>query len=384
MTADPLRALVTEEQIVALVPKPYMHFHKMDEVAERDARTHDRIRQSMLTNIATFFATQRAIAQSAALSQAGVDKVACPRCDAYGSTDNMEHPNPKLCSRCDGWGYVAAPAAQGVASCTHSNLTPEMDWTRCNDCGWIRAGYSSGWGIASGKWFASVADLKFYRQHGRLPEPVNSAPGPTLVNPYTGQPRDYRDVDSDPEGILCVAPGVPLRPASAAAPAVVVDTVAQKMRLAAITAHRLCYEAMLAHPDVPALQDDGALHDAIHDILRVDGGYLPEAPAVVVDEAMVAHDYKLAWQHDCQGKQDYDGRIVHVSTRYWPPNYDRSAQHTAHSAIIIGEDDPLVERHFSATAESDVKRQVEEWVVGQIKIIERILAAALGQEVGRG
>lgn len=52
-------------------------------------------------------------------------------------------------------------------------------------------------------------------------------------------------------------------------------SAAQQMRLAAVRAHQICYEVMLAHPAVPELQDDGLLHDAIHDILRADGGYLP-------------------------------------------------------------------------------------------------------------
>lgn len=33
---------------------------------------------------------------------------------------------------------------------------------------------------------------------------------PVLTNPYTGQPRDYRDVESDPEGTLMADPTQPL------------------------------------------------------------------------------------------------------------------------------------------------------------------------------
>ena len=47
-------------------------------------------------------------------------------------------------------------------------------------------------------------------------------------------------------------------------------------RPAAMRAHTICYETMLAHPEVAELGDDGRLHDAIHDILRVDG---PASPA---------------------------------------------------------------------------------------------------------
>ena len=34
-----------------------------------------------------------------------------------------------------------------------------------------------------------------------------------LTNPYTGQPRDYRDVETDPAGVLIVEPGAPLKAA---------------------------------------------------------------------------------------------------------------------------------------------------------------------------
>jgi hypothetical protein len=27
---------------------------------------------------------------------------------------------------------------------------------------------------------------------------------------------------------------------------------------------------------------------------------------------------KIAWSPDCSGKQDYDGNILSVTTRYWP------------------------------------------------------------------
>lgn len=32
-------------------------------------------------------------------------------------------------------------------------------------------------------------------------------------NPYTGQPRDPRDIASDPGAILCVPPGQPIKAA---------------------------------------------------------------------------------------------------------------------------------------------------------------------------
>jgi len=37
--------------------------------------------------------------------------------------------------------------------------------------------------------------------------PKNHYATPVLFNPYTGEPRDVRDVQSDPQGILIVPPG---------------------------------------------------------------------------------------------------------------------------------------------------------------------------------
>ena len=46
-------------------------------------------------------------------------------------------------------------------------------------------------------------------------------------NPYTGKPRDQRDIDSDPEGKLMIDPGNPLR----AAPADVMDGLDRSVAL---------------------------------------------------------------------------------------------------------------------------------------------------------
>lgn len=96
---------------------------------------------------------------------------------------------------------------------------------------------------------------------------------------------------------------------------------------------------------------------------------------------MGEREYPLAWRHDCQGKQDYDGRIVEVSTRYWPPNYDRDGQHTAHSSILLGGVE-VVDANFTAQTIAECKRLVEEWVAGKIQSIEQAVTAALGPAPG--
>lgn len=41
---------------------------------------------------------------------------------------------------------------------------------------------------------------------------------PVLFSPYTGEPRDARDIASDPQGLLIVQPGAPLVPATPTPP----------------------------------------------------------------------------------------------------------------------------------------------------------------------
>lgn len=90
-----------------------------------------------------------------------------------------------------------------------------------------------------------------------------------------------------------------------------------------------------------------------------------------------SREYPLAWRHDCQGKQDYDGRLVEVSTRYWPPNYDAARRHTAHSSILLG-GVAVVDEQFAGETIGECKRQVEQWVARQIQTVETALAAAFG------
>jgi hypothetical protein len=53
---------------------------------------------------------------------------------------------------------------------------------------------------------APVQEPVAYRQTGWAAHRDQYAV-PVLFNPYTGQPRDVRDVQSDPQGILIVPPG---------------------------------------------------------------------------------------------------------------------------------------------------------------------------------
>lgn len=71
------------------------------------------------------------------------------------------------------------------------------------------------------------------------------------------------------------------------------DAVAamSRMKDRAMEAHRICYEAMLRHPNVPELGDDGELHKAIHAIVGVDTPQYVER----AEEVEALHPSTLKW-----------------------------------------------------------------------------------------
>jgi len=102
------------------------------------------------------------------------------------------------------------------------------------------------------------------------------------------------------------------------------------------------------------------------------------------------------WTDDCQGKKDYDGEILSVSTRYWPSgggfhildehgfrqNEDGS-QPSANSSLLIwhgekemGDYIELVSKDFKADTFELVAAQVEEWAQQQMDIAVSALRAA--------
>ena len=107
------------------------------------------------------------------------------------------------------------------------------------------------------------------------------------------------------------------------------------------------------------------------------------------------------WTNDCQGKKDYDGPILEVSTRYWPrgggftevirtdhgvffrDNEDRpTIKPSAKSSVCIchgknGDLYTLTEREFEAETEEEVKHLVEVWVQQQMDIAVAALKEAL-------
>lgn len=117
---------------------------------------------------------------------------------------------------------------------------------------------------------------------------------------------------------------------------------------------------------------------------------LPEVPQLFAE-----------WTDDCQGKKDYDARLVSLSTRYWPRGgsfmvFERTGDHveqiidesrmrrikpSAHAAIHLNHKDRdgedwadytiLASAEFEAETQEDVQRHVEVWAREQFaRIVE--------------
>ncbi len=83
------------------------------------------------------------------------------------------------------------------------------------------------------------------------------------------------------------------------------------------------------------------------------------------------------WTPDCQGKQDFDGPIIEINTRYWPESWidefdtiegwvKVKSKPSAHSEIILRDreedhDKTIIDGYFVAETEDEVKKQVEDW-----------------------
>jgi hypothetical protein len=100
------------------------------------------------------------------------------------------------------------------------------------------------------------------------------------------------------------------------------------------------------------------------------------------------------WTSDCGGKQDYDGPLLSISTRYWPAWKSADNRPSAHASIIVkhglvteddewGDYSTLAEVDVQADAEAEVKAQVEAWVRTECaRILTRLGVASLPGDGG--
>lgn len=103
------------------------------------------------------------------------------------------------------------------------------------------------------------------------------------------------------------------------------------------------------------------------------------------------------WTDDCQGKKDYDGNILSISSRYWPRGGGFFAIHfqggravqieedsdrpdilpSARSSLLLRYDEDesieLASQDFEAETQEEVQRQVETWAQQQMDRVVEIL-----------
>jgi hypothetical protein len=99
----------------------------------------------------------------------------------------------------------------------------------------------------------------------------------------------------------------------------------------------------------------------------------------IIDELINALTPPAEWTDDCGGKKDYDGHLISISTRYWPPAKDPNGMASARSSILLrhgrpdegGETEYIVlkEQEFQEHTEESVKAAVEIWVRAQMQQI---------------
>ena len=103
-------------------------------------------------------------------------------------------------------------------------------------------------------------------------------------------------------------------------------------------------------------------------------------------------EYRPEWTPDCQGKWDYDCKLVHLSSRYWPMgggfhvlNPSNGAwegnearpeiRPSARASICIGDlvsgpYEDLISAEFEGDSEAEVKAKVEMWAKEMISRVD--------------
>lgn len=123
-----------------------------------------------------------------------------------------------------------------------------------------------------------------------------------------------------------------------------------------------------------------------------------------------AYGIAAKWTNDCQGKKDFDGSILRISTRYWPRgggftllqngralenNTRPEIRPSATSTIVLcygepqeGEPDgqylELAEKEFEGETFEEVAGQVEAWAAEQYERVAVAIARLYGIDLSSG
>lgn len=88
-----------------------------------------------------------------------------------------------------------------------------------------------------------------------------------------------------------------------------------------------------------------------------------------------------AWTDDCQGKKDYDGRLIDISCRYYPPSKNVNGKHSCFVGLLLRHTDndrflDLNHAELWGDDEATLKRDVELWIETRSKEILRAILVA--------
>ena len=85
------------------------------------------------------------------------------------------------------------------------------------------------------------------------------------------------------------------------------------------------------------------------------------------------------WTPDCQSKQDYDGPLISISSRAYPPGYNQGQHWSSYVALHINlpHHDYLVLRKHEVfgDTEAEMKAAAEKWVADESKALLSCLVA---------
>lgn len=89
-----------------------------------------------------------------------------------------------------------------------------------------------------------------------------------------------------------------------------------------------------------------------------------------------ADEWSVAWKFDCGFKLDYDGPVVSISSRFYPPKEGYGPTWDGHVGVHIG-DDKVSDKAFDCPTLEELRAEVELYVHGVTKKIEAAVRDAV-------
>lgn len=95
-------------------------------------------------------------------------------------------------------------------------------------------------------------------------------------------------------------------------------------------------------------------------------------------------EYHLRWQYDCGFKLDFDGPLIRVSSRFYPPKssygptWDGAVRISVFDMTADGFYKKVEEKEFDCQTLDELRQQVEDYIGGVAKRIQACFTEAKG------